>query len=305
MRSFLSAAWLLGALVAVSPQLLQAQVEEAAFVDDGVCADCHDELAAAMATEVHGRVRDFEVTGRQVGCQGCHGPASLHVDSGGEILPPARYGPEEASDGCLSCHRSKGQAAWKASVHAAEGLGCSDCHGIHEERSPLASCDGCHVEVMAEFRLPSRHPLREGQLSCASCHDVHGMGVALLAGDAMRVNDACYDCHQEKEGPFVFEHAPVEESCANCHRPHGSVANNLLTLGEPALCLQCHELHFHAGYQAAGTVEVDVGGIEHENTNGPGGFSLAFATRCTQCHAPVHGTDLPSQTVTNPGGLTR
>ena len=34
-------------------------------------------------------------------------------------------------------------------------------------------------------------------------------------------------------------------TCAVCHDPHGSVANNLLAQNEPFLCLQCHEGHFH------------------------------------------------------------
>ena len=39
---------------------------------------------------------------------------------------------------------------------------------------------------------------------------------------------------------------------------------------------------------------------------GPSGFRQAFATKCTQCHTQVHGSDLPSQTVPGlGGGLTR
>ena len=109
----------------------------------------------------------------------------------------------------------------------------------------------------------------------------------------MRVNDACYDCHQDKEGPFVFEHAPVEESCANCHRPHGSAANNLLTLGEPALCLQCHEFHFHSGLLSPDG-EVEVGGSERANPYGAESMNVAFSTKCTQCHSQVHGSNHPS-----------
>ena len=36
------------------------------------------------------------------------------------------------------------------------------------------------------------------------------------------------------------------------------------------------------------------------------GFKRSMLTKCTQCHARVHGSDLPSQTVPGGGrGLTR
>lgn len=80
----------------------------------------------------------------------------------------------------------------------------------------------------------------------------------------------------------------------------------MLVANEPMLCLQCHEFHFHAGYRASDSREVDVGGIEFENRNGRRGFNIAFTTKCTQCHARVHGSDLPSQSVPGRGqGLTQ
>jgi hypothetical protein len=30
-------------------------------------------------------------------------------------------------------------------------------------------------------------------------------------------------CHAEKRGPFLWEHAPSVENCANCHEAHGSI----------------------------------------------------------------------------------
>ena len=38
-------------------------------VDGPVCADCHDEVAAGMAHQIHMRIQPFEVSGRQVGCE--------------------------------------------------------------------------------------------------------------------------------------------------------------------------------------------------------------------------------------------
>ena len=98
---------------------------------------------------------------------------------------------------------------------------------------------------------------------------------------------------------------PVVEDCIMCHSPHGSVADNLLIANEPMVCLQCHELHFHTGYEAADD-EVDVGGTEYESPWGGDGFTRGFTTKCTECHSQIHDTDLPSQTVPGRGrGLTR
>lgn len=146
-------------------------------------------------------------------------------------------------------------------------------------------------------------------MTCGDCHNPHG---ELTTHE--RTNDLCLDCHSRYQGPFVFGHAPVEDDCTICHDPHGSVANNLLVQNEPFLCLQCHEGHFHllrvgatsatapistatAGQSAAATVDA-------ANPHGAEGFQMSFGTKCTSCHAVVHGSDSPSQPLSG-GGLTR
>lgn len=276
---------------------------------DTPCADCHAETVSAMETDVHLRVKVFEVGGRTVGCEGCHGDGAAHAESGDPAL--IRTFAEEDSvreinATCLGCHDRKGQIGWKASTHAMEGLACTECHAVHSEKAsqPLSTCANCHGDQTMRFQLPSHHPVREGQMTCASCHDVHSANDSQLI-TAQRTNDLCYSCHAAHEGPFVFEHEPVTEDCMTCHDPHGSVSNNLLVASEPALCLQCHDFHFHAGYNAS-TTPVEVGGIERTSPLGANAFNAGFTTRCTQCHSRIHGTDLPSQTVPGRGrGLMR
>ena len=153
---------------------------------------------------------------------------------------------------------------------------------------------------------PSHHPLREGAMTCASCHNVHAANVGALATDG-RSNDLCVSCHAAKEGPYVFQHDPVEEDCTICHTPHGSVADNLLVANEPFLCLQCHEFHFHAGLEARPEGPTfTVGGREYPNVLGSHGYQMSFSTKCTQCHSQVHGSDLPSQGISSNGrSMTR
>jgi DmsE family decaheme c-type cytochrome len=252
-------------------------------------------------------VRGFEVDGAATGCAACHGAAvAAHAESG-EPEGVHRFGDDEAADTavCLSCHATRGAAEWHASAHAGEA-GCTTCHTAHGPSAPEAKCAGCHAEVQAATFAPSHHPIREGKMSCASCHDVHAANAGALR-TAERANDLCLTCHSAQQGPFIFQHDPVEEDCMICHQPHGSVANNLLVANEPFLCLQCHEFHFHTGFrtyeQEGGVV---VGGKTYPNLQGAHGYQQAFGTKCTQCHTHVHGSDLPSNTVPGQGAnLTR
>ena len=91
-----------------------------------------------------------------------------------------------------------------------------------------------------------------------------------------------------------------------CHSPHGTVADNLLKQNEPALCLSCHPMHFHAtieGWDGDFTVPLDP---SRNGTSTSEGWKIGMLTKCTQCHTSVHGSDLPSQaTSTGGAGLTR
>ncbi len=268
------------------------------------CADCHDEVGAGMTHQVHMRIMPFEVQGRTVGCEGCHGDGTAHMEEGDPSL--IRTFADGDVSVCVDCHTAKGAGLheWQASTHSMEGVTCLECHAVHTDRNPLSTCKGCHQEVYAELQLPSHHPVREGKMSCVSCHNPHRATEAKLDTD-MRVNDLCFQCHQSKEGPFIFEHEPVVEDCRLCHVAHGSVADNLLTANQPMLCLQCHEPHFHAALLSPDG-PVDVGGTHRENPFGRYGMNRAFMTDCSTCHSQIHGTDLPSQALASGGtGMVR
>jgi DmsE family decaheme c-type cytochrome len=285
--------------------------------DEVTCADCHDEVAAGMVHQVHMRIEPFEVYGRAVGCEGCHGDGTAHMEEGdAALIRTFSEWTAEDVDVCMNCHGNIGGVGtyydgialqeWQASTHAMENITCGECHNPHAEVRPLDSCKSCHPDVYAQFELPNHHPLREGKMDCNSCHNPHSAAEGMLTNNHMRLNDLCYTCHQTQEGPYIFEHEPVQESCALCHVPHGSVAEGLLIANEPMLCLQCHEYHFHAALVSPEEHEVEVGGFERNNPHGEYGMNRSFTTACTQCHSQIHGTDLPSQTLTGAGfGMVR
>ena len=74
-------------------------------------------------------------------------------------------------------------------------------------------------------------PVREGKMSCSTCHNPHGSisnVKALRVGSS--VHEACTTCHTEMRGPVLWEHAPVRENCATCHDPHGSSNDRMLNV---------------------------------------------------------------------------
>jgi DmsE family decaheme c-type cytochrome len=160
-------------------------------------------------------------------------------------------------------------------------VSCSDCHNVHmghnlkvRPREMTDLCYKCHQDVQAAFMLPRHHPVPEKKIFCTDCHDAHGgMSSKHLRKDT--VKETCTQCHAEKEGPFLYEHADMMEDCRACHTPHGSVNQHLLPVREPFLCLQCHPTHPLSGSTTAES-------------------KRAVYTRCTDCHSQIHGTDIPS-----------
>jgi len=146
--------------------------------------------------------------------------------------------------------------------------------GLLIKSTAADTCYSCHQEVRAEANKMSHHPIREGRMDCASCHNVHGASDGLLIKPTL--NDTCFTCHAEKRGPFLWEHAPVRESCATCHTPHGSNQRTLLTAKDPFLCLSCHSYGGHINLPRYNRV------------------SNPYGSGCSNCHTSVHGSNHPS-----------
>ncbi len=239
-----------------------------------------------------------------VNCESCHGAGSLAIENltPEKMQADAKAGKQSACDFktfvdiknlpaqaksliCLKCHSANATFNlhnWNASTHNLADVSCSDCHPIHaghnlkvRPRDMAEMCDRCHLDVKAEFSLPNHHPVPENKVFCNDCHDPHGGGSAEKNLRKDTIKATCTQCHAEKEGPFLYEHADLTEDCRACHTPHGSVNNKLLIVREPYLCLQCHPSHRISGATTTETKQ-------------------AYYMRCTDCHSQIHGTDLPS-----------
>jgi DmsE family decaheme c-type cytochrome len=141
----------------------------------------------------------------------------------------------------------------------------------------------------------SHHPVREGKMACASCHNPHeGTRPKMVKADS--VNELCYTCHTEKRGPFLFEHAPVREDCVTCHEPHGSNQGRMLAQKAPNLCWNCHLTG--SGHFGSGDNFSTEKGVPVAPPGAPSGFptvnSRFIERSCRTCHVKIHGSNHPS-----------
>lgn len=198
---------------------------------------------------------------------------------------------------CLQCHERGQRLFWNGSTHESRGLSCVTCHQVHQAAPPTVAaarftepltnsrlfakstqmevCFGCHPMRRAQLQRSSHMPMREGQMTCDSCHNPHGSPNPKLLIEAS-VNETCYKCHPERRGPFAWEHPPVMENCLNCHDAHGSSRPQLLKQSPPRLCQECHAATGHPGQPQIATAR------------------YAFNRGCTNCHSQIHGSNHPS-----------
>lgn len=278
---------------------------DADYVGDENClAKCHthDQINLDFKGSVHGE-QIAQGTGLPlVNCETCHGPGSLaikhlaDVEKAGptdrcqhETLLQLNELPVQAQSLiCLKCHSAASTPTlnnWNASNHAMADIGCYSCHNLHQGPQQKVGrhemdelCYACHQSIRMEFMQFSRHPVLEHKMVCIDCHNTHGTDLEHDLTGAT-VKEVCTRCHMEMQGPFAFEHADLTEDCTNCHSPHGSPNDQLLKTSQPFLCLQCH-----AGHNS----QVLAPSMADET------FKQAFYTQCTDCHAAIHGTDIPS-----------
>ncbi len=256
--------------------------ETAIATQTGTCLACHSGGPRdAWLGSVHQR--------NQLSCSDCHNPMAAFSVQGLNTR-------QSASETCATCHKDvRQQFNRRSHMPLAEGqIGCTDCHnpmaafsvqGLNTRQSASETCATCHKDIRQQFNRRSHMPLAEGQIGCTDCHNPHGtINANLLKTDT--VNDTCYQCHAEKRGPFLWEHAPVRENCVTCHSPHGSNQQALLVAPIPMLCQQCHANTRHPGNLMTGQ-NLGNGGAPDERI---------MARGCINCHSQVHGSNHPSGT---------
>jgi len=300
MKLVMKAGALTALLVLVVP-LAEAQDVEYSRKGADTCIACHDgaEIMSVFRTRHGVPTHPQSPFGAgQLQCEACHGPGGEHagrVRRGKErpaiphFAPKSTASVEEDNGMCLGCHQASVGFGFHAGAHPSDEVGCIDCHDIHSAADPVRHtttqpqvCFDCHQLVRSETRKAFAHPILEGKMECTGCHTIHGdTAVTMLA--RANVNDTCQQCHAEKRGPYLWEHAPVSEDCGLCHSPHGSNHPAMLTKRAPLLCQSCHSPSGHP------SIAHDADGLA---TGTPSRFLLGQS--CLNCHSQVHGSNHPS-----------
>jgi DmsE family decaheme c-type cytochrome len=293
-------------------ELQTANLNANDYVGTEVCKDCHEDQFKAYSHTAHADLAKISSWKNKItGCESCHGPGQAHVEGGGDVTKIVSFknkNSKEISETCLNCHAGKEERNnFRRGEHWRNDVGCTECHTSHSaiagrnvassnfqvttanaEKPGFAHaamlkandpqlCVGCHNEVKPQFNMPFRHKVLEGAMRCSDCHNPHGGFELKQTRLATGADAACIKCHADKQGPFVYEHAPIKtEGCQACHTPHGSANPRLLVYSAiNQLCLTCH------------SVDHGVGALEPV---GPTHNQNQQYRDCTTCHVKIHGS---------------
>lgn len=229
------------AVVAVSCMTLNRlamappSIPGAEFLGSESCAECHDSYNRDFHTASHAALMAPGENAIEAGCESCHGPGSIHVESGGAFHTIVN--PGKSPQVCFDCHLDI-RARFGLPHHhdIANGrVNCSECHESHKgpairEGAALMAgsddgCVRCHAAQRGPFAF-EHEAMREG---CTVCHDPHGSLNAKMLTE--RSSNLCLKCHvQERNSDLMIgglSHSFLAQrgTCwtAGCHEAvHGS-----------------------------------------------------------------------------------
>lgn len=224
--------------VVIPPNLPGAE-----YAGSDSCDMCHEAIVKDFPTSAHARLVAQGPNAVNIGCESCHGPASVHVESGGAARTVVN--PNRNPEFCFHCHTHlRGQFALPSRHPLAEGqVTCGACHESHRGDAMKAGgtallaanelCLGCH-QAQRGPHIFEHEAMREG---CTTCHQPHGSVNQKMLTERNAI--LCLKCHfQQQTGPGrtvigAIDHTTFlsRGTCwsAGCHEAvHGSQVTSSL-----------------------------------------------------------------------------
>ena len=292
--------------ILVIAALLTGMISVVAAQTKNSCLDCHSNLPEPLgvAAEAFGQSIHAE---KGLDCVSCHGGDASADDPEKAMARTAgwkgKIDRHKIPELCASCHSDADRMKkynpslrvdqfqqYKTSVHGSKWAKgdtkvavCTDCHGIHDIRTPsdprsnvhptnvATTCARCHADAAYmkpygiktdQFANYQQSVHREamvvrGDLSaptCTTCHGNHGAAPPGIAD----VTAVCSNCHVFQAQ--LFDGSPHRNAfanlnlpgCVTCHSNHQikHPTDQRIGTGPKAVCIQCHS-DGDAGFQQA------------------------------------------------------
>jgi predicted CXXCH cytochrome family protein len=215
------------------------------------CDGCH---ATAPTYDLNRASAEVESGAVDLGiaCESCHGPGEAHADrhrsplsrwsaGAADIVNPAKLSPDRASMVCGQCHANLEEKpgvtgrflpgedleARARVVQVPEGEPPAWLKKLLDEDEAALTAtywgDGTIRVAGRDYNGLRRSACAtKGEMSCLSCHRMHGAPPDDQLAEGMRGDAACTGCHADVDAA-AHSHHPASSSgarCMNCHMPH-------------------------------------------------------------------------------------
>ncbi|MBK8979986.1 MAG: cytochrome c3 family protein [Planctomycetes bacterium] len=270
------------------------------------CIQCHDVEAGLIADGFH---RDVVHSPATLGCETCHGPGAIHAgdERAASITYPPLLTPAVQARLCGHCHANEASRHAGGGVEGflAAGIGCTECHPVHDERPPTA-LPGVRFLTRAATMTAAE---RVDATQCVRCHPLqdtalHDTGHAGLAAGAGA--QSCEACHGN--GSLHVTHGGISrlisrpdrarDTVATCRACHTAVdaetfhwkTRDEAWLSDDVTCTSCHSVHGSASRDPAeqDTARQDTANQDTPNQHTGRAVSPPEPTNreCASCHLP-------------------
>ena len=213
------------------------------------CDSCHSTAAQYGYDKAH-QIGQSHIVELGISCESCHGPAKKHTEyyqnpinrlasqgKGAHIVNPAKIDSKRSSEVCGRCHGNfsdkKGVSSTflpgeKLSKWATPDDIDEDIDDWQEQSDDTKNTfwpDGTVFVAGRDYLgLLKTACYTKGELSCVSCHQMHGSDPEDQLKKGARKSEQCFSCHKSYKEDISAHTFHKEDSsgsnCVNCHMPY-------------------------------------------------------------------------------------